>query len=488
MAINFPNSLDTFENPTPTTKRNELSLAGLCSDLNDAVEALEAKVGVDNSTVQTSLDYLLKNSNSVNPGHKHTLSDGATDITASVDHLNSINQALGTGDSPTFNGLTLSTPLEVSSGGTGLSSVAADNIIYTSADNTFSATPITSFGRSLIDDADAATARNTLGLGSIATQNADNVNITGGSISGITPLAIADGGTGASTAADARSNLGVAGLNDANVFGANQTLNKTGTATDTTQYSSYDLILKGSGWDTNAGAEAERTISLRAIAGSGDPVPYRLGILDNGGTEFVTFDGVNQRVGIGITNPGYNLEIKGGGAEFAVSNTDDTNRAAFFLRKSNGDRAGFFYYDVNSTSFPGDLKFHLDNGNFIFGGSNNPNVIFSSEVNNVGIGTDTFGTNAAKVLAIANGTAPTSSPADMVQLYAEDVSGSSELKVRDEAGNVTVLSPHDPETGEWIFYSVNTKTGKVLRVDMEKLVKFIDEKFGTNFVKEYFEK
>ena len=76
----------------------------------------------------------------------------------------------------------------------------------------------------------------------------------------------------------------------------------------------------------------------------------------------------------------------------------------------------------------------------------------------------------------------------MVQLYAEDVSSSSELKVRDEAGNVTVLSPHDPETGEWIFYSVNTKTGKVLRVDMEKLVKFIDKKFGTNFVKEYFEK
>ncbi len=35
------------------------------------------------------------------------------------------------------------------------------------------------------------------------------------------------------------------------------------------------------------------------------------------------------------------------------------------------------------------------------------------------------------------------------------------------------------------FYSVNTKTGKVLRVDMERLVKFIDEKFGTDFVKEF---
>lgn len=52
-------------------------------------------------------------------------------------------------------------------------------------------------------------ARTNLGLGSIATQNANNVAITGGSVTGITDLAIADGGTGASTAADARTNLGV---------------------------------------------------------------------------------------------------------------------------------------------------------------------------------------------------------------------------------------------------------------------------------------
>lgn len=53
-------------------------------------------------------------------------------------------------------------------------------------------------------------ARSSLGLGTIATQAANNVAITGGAISGITDLAVADGGTGASTASDARTNLGVA--------------------------------------------------------------------------------------------------------------------------------------------------------------------------------------------------------------------------------------------------------------------------------------
>ena len=54
-----------------------------------------------------------------------------------------------------------------------------------------------------------STARSSLGLGSIATQASNNVSITGGSVSGITDLAVADGGTGASTAANARTNLGL---------------------------------------------------------------------------------------------------------------------------------------------------------------------------------------------------------------------------------------------------------------------------------------
>lgn len=54
---------------------------------------------------------------------------------------------------------------------------------------------------------DAADIRTAAGLGTIATQAADSVSISGGAISGITDLALADGGTGASTAAAARTNF-----------------------------------------------------------------------------------------------------------------------------------------------------------------------------------------------------------------------------------------------------------------------------------------
>lgn len=56
----------------------------------------------------------------------------------------------------------------------------------------------------------ASGARSSLGIGTIGTQNASNVAITGGTISGLaTPLAIVSGGTGAITAGAARTSLGL---------------------------------------------------------------------------------------------------------------------------------------------------------------------------------------------------------------------------------------------------------------------------------------
>ena len=89
---------------------------------------------------------------------------------------------------------------------------AVTNSWYPENQNFISAT---AFALTLLNDPDAATARATLGLGTIATQAAASVAITGGSIGGITDLAIVDGGTGASTAANARTNLGAGAVGGA---------------------------------------------------------------------------------------------------------------------------------------------------------------------------------------------------------------------------------------------------------------------------------
>lgn len=96
----------------------------------------------------------------------------------------------------------------------------ASGAIATHAAVTSSVHGISTFGATLVDDADASAARTTLGLGTIATQAASSVSITGGSISGITDLPVADGGTGASTAADARTNLKVPASDTTGITGA----------------------------------------------------------------------------------------------------------------------------------------------------------------------------------------------------------------------------------------------------------------------------
>lgn len=108
---------------------------------------------------------------------------------------------------------------------------------------------------------DASTARTNLGLGTMATQAASSVSITGGAITGITDLAIADGGTGASSAVAARTNLGLAIGTDVQAYDAELTAIAALAVTD-----SNFIVGNGTTWVVESGATARASLGLGSIA------------------------------------------------------------------------------------------------------------------------------------------------------------------------------------------------------------------------------
>lgn len=75
MSTSFPTSLDDSTDLPSDRLNNTSQINSHVSDHNnlaDAVLALETKVGVNGSAVTTTLDYLVKNASSSDPGHVHT--------------------------------------------------------------------------------------------------------------------------------------------------------------------------------------------------------------------------------------------------------------------------------------------------------------------------------------------------------------------------------------------------------------------------------
>jgi hypothetical protein len=92
MATNFPTSLDTLVNPLPGDNVNAPSHAAQHTNANDAIEALEQKVGITNSAVTTTHDYRISQVEAFANNLGNTLGDyvplgdvGQADGVASLD-------------------------------------------------------------------------------------------------------------------------------------------------------------------------------------------------------------------------------------------------------------------------------------------------------------------------------------------------------------------------------------------------------------------
>jgi hypothetical protein len=140
----------------------------------------------------------------------------------------------------------------------------------------------------------AAAARTNLELGSISTQNANAVNITGGTITGITALGLASGGTGAINASQARTNLGLVIGTDVQPFSnqltslaslaTNGIFVKTGTGTASTRSITAGLnitVTNGDGISGNPVIAGSTTPTVSSIVKTGTNGTGNIGQTDN---------------------------------------------------------------------------------------------------------------------------------------------------------------------------------------------------------------
>jgi hypothetical protein len=195
--------------PSAATLTNATGLPIIAGTTGTLTVARGGTGATDAATARTNLGVTETGQDTTYAFRSNNLSDLSSASTARTNlGLGTIATQSAASVSITGGSITGITDLAVADGGTGASSAldARTNlgVTATGQDTTYAYR-----ANNLSDLSSASTARTNLGLGSIATQAANSVSISGGSITGITDLAVADGGTGASTASDARTNLGV---------------------------------------------------------------------------------------------------------------------------------------------------------------------------------------------------------------------------------------------------------------------------------------
>ena len=218
MAINFPVSIDDLAD----VSTGDTITAAHKNDLNDLCKAIEDKVGADTSAVATSHDYLLTHL----PAQAGNWDAGAVEVRAQT-----FESDVATGTAPlTIASTTVVTNLNADKldgvEGAGYQTILTNSAGLRAAlsDETGTGSAVFATSPTLVTPVlGAATATTINGLtidtttGTLDITNAKTLTVTGSATISATPytpsgtdVAVADGGTGSSTAAGARSNLGAA--------------------------------------------------------------------------------------------------------------------------------------------------------------------------------------------------------------------------------------------------------------------------------------
>jgi len=142
-----------------------------------AISNSSGKIAVSTVT-DTELGYVSGVTSAIQTqiGTKLTASNNLSDVSSTSTARTNLGLAIGT------NVQAYDAELQAIAGLTS----AADKGIQFTGSGTAAVFDLTTAGKALLDDADASTQRTTLGLGTISTQNANNVAVTGGTITGLT--------------------------------------------------------------------------------------------------------------------------------------------------------------------------------------------------------------------------------------------------------------------------------------------------------------
>jgi hypothetical protein len=224
-----------------------------------------------------------------------------------------------------------------------------------------------------------------------------------------------------------------------------------------------------------------------------------------GETTALTVDPASNFLGINQTSPEVTLHMTGTGAQTAQIRMEQYNDSAdapdVRTRRYRGTegspsavQAGDYLFRSNHEYWNGSAL--IVGGSFAFDNTNDANKTqFAVAVSTNGATADPAGNNGQFIIdGNAGGRIKMNTPValavnsdpdtitDYAHIYAKDEASSAEVFVKDEAGNVTKISPHN-EQGEWEYYSRNVKTGKTVRINMEEMIRDIEKLTGKSYIK-----
>jgi hypothetical protein len=232
-----------------------------------------------------------------------------------------------------------------------------------------------------------------------------------------------------------------------------------------------------------------------------------LTLLQDSGTDYLELD----------TTLGYNRYIASQASAYTngstVANASlvlDQNSTYYFIIRTDNDNTspnkdfqaylsvnqfatGFTYNDVlpygGGFSDDGEANKYtivLDNSSWSYASLNNPVTVtdatpLSNPTEVLSIDNDTGNIVSNGFIQLKKQTNHPSTVTDHAHVYAKVETTDTEIYVQDSAGNNTRLSSHNEE-GEWEYYSFNKKTGKAIRINMEKMIKAVETLTGEKFI------